>query len=262
MTDECLRLIPTIRASAQTRDIALMVVQKSPDPSRATSAFDMGADDVMPNGFNAAEAGLRLTALLRRKRQIAQMLDTVRTGLREVVHDPLTGLYNRRYATPYITRLIEQSASSHSPYAVILADMDHFKRINDAYGHTSGDAVLVETARRFRAAVRPTDMISRIGGEEFLIAMPATNVATARGIADRLCNAIGDTAFMIPGAEAPVPITISLGLTSGAPSMQMNRRNLESAEALIDRADKALYGAKLQGRNRVSLKYPHSRPAA
>jgi two-component system cell cycle response regulator len=260
--EESLRLIPALRASAQTRDTALLVIQKSPDPARATSALDMGADDVMIAGFDAPEVALRLQALLRRKRQVAHMMDGVRTGLREVMHDPLTSLYNRRYATPYLSRLIEQSTTAKSPFAVILADMDYFKRVNDVYGHTSGDAVLVETARRLRAAVRPNDMVARMGGEEFLIALPATDMATARTIAGRLCEAVGGQKFAIPGAKAPVSITMSLGLTSGSPPLICGRRALESVNALVDRADKALYGAKMEGRNRVGLQQPHSRPAA
>ena len=261
-TEDCLRLISAMRASAITRDIALLVIQKTPDPARATLALDMGADDVMTAGFDGPEIALRLQVLLRRKRQVAQMLQGVRTGLREVVHDPLTGLYNRRYAMPHTARLIEQSAASQTDFAVILADMDYFKQINDNYGHASGDAVLIETARRFRLAVRDNDMIARMGGEEFLITMPATDIATARGIANRLCDCIGNIPFKIPGAPRPVSITVSLGLAMGNMPSQMERNTLEKVDTLLDRADKALYTAKMQGRNRVTLSQPHSRPAA
>lgn len=262
LTDECLRLIPALRASAKTRDIALLVIQKTIDPLRLTSALDMGADDVMTAGFRPEELALRLQVLLQRKRQVAKILQSVRTGLREVVHDPLTGLYNRRYAMPYMARLIEQCTASNAPFAVVLGDMDYFKRINDVYGHASGDAVLVETARRLRNAARSNDVVARIGGEEFLITMPATDVVTARKIADRICSAIGDVPFVIPGAAAPVSITISLGLTLGTPSATKDDRIMETVEALLDRADKALYVAKVQGRNRVTLNHPQARPAA
>lgn len=262
LADECLRLIPALRVSAQTRNIALLVIQKKLDPLRATSALDMGADDVMTSGFHAAETALRLEVLLQRKHQVAQMLQSVRTGLREVVHDPLTGLYNRRYAMPFMTRQIKQSTDAKTPFAVVLADMDHFKKINDVYGHASGDAVLVETARRLRHATRHTDVVARIGGEEFLIAMPATDLKTAQKIADRMCSAIGDVGFDIPGAREPVSITISLGLAMSAPPMLMERRAPETVDMLLDRADKALYGAKMQGRNCVTLHRSHSRPAA
>lgn len=262
LTDECLHMISTLRASALTRDVALLVIQKTPDPLRATSALDMGADDVMTGGFDADELSLRLEVLLRRKRQVAQMMQTLRTGLREAVNDPLTGLYNRRYAMPYLSRLIKSAAAPRAPFAVVLADMDHFKRINDAYGHASGDAVLVETARRLRGAVRGGDMVARLGGEEFVIAMPATDLHSARSIADRICAAIGGMPFAIPGCNRPVSVTISLGLAMSPGPLQSARRDMEDVDALLDRADKALYAAKLAGRNRVTLSQPDRRPAA
>jgi two-component system cell cycle response regulator len=261
-SEGCLRLISALRASVLTRDIALLVIQKTPDPARATSALDMGADDIMTSGFDAQEVALRMQVLLRRKRQVARMLQSVRTGLREVVHDPLTGLYNRRFAMPYMTRLMDQSIRTNSPFALVIADMDHFKRINDQYGHASGDAVLEETARRLRDAVRGTDMIARMGGEEFLIAMPDTDAGTARGVANRLCRAIGSAPFTIPGARDRVSVTVSLGLALGAQPMQMNRHTHEKVEAVLDRADKALYAAKIQGRNRFAQSQPETRPAA
>ncbi|MEH6646322.1 diguanylate cyclase [Sulfitobacter sp.] len=260
--DESFRLISALRASAHTRDIALLIVQHAPDPLRATAALDMGADDVMTKGFEAEELAQRMQFLLNRKRRVAQMLQSVRTGLREVVNDPLTGLYNRRYAMPYLTRLIERSAGNHSPFAVIIGDMDYFKRINDQYGHASGDAVLVEAAKRLRHAVRGSDVVARIGGEEFLIAMPSTCVNAAHDIASRICTTISGTPFAIPGASKPVSVTISLGLALGQDTSLTNAPAPERVDALLDRADKALYGAKLQGRNRVSLSRPESRPAA
>ena len=261
-SEDCLRLISALRASALTRDIALLVIQKTPDPARATSALDIGADDIMTAGFDAQELALRMQVLLRRKRHIAQMLQSVRTGLREVVHDPLTGLYNRRFAIPYMTRLMDQSSRTQSPFALVLADMDHFKRINDDYGHASGDAVLEETARRLCQAVRGTDMVARMGGEEFLIAMPDTDAATARGVANRLCRAVGAAPFVIPGARHPVAITISLGLAMGNLPLQLDRHSPEKVDEVLDRADKALYAAKIQGRNRFTQSHPESLPAA
>ncbi len=261
-SDTCLRLISGLRASALTQDIALLVLQKVEDPYQATSALDMGADDVMTGGFNAAELALRLTALLKRKRQAAQLLQSVRTGLREAVNDPLTGLYNRRYAMPFMTRLIERSAANQTSFAVIVADMDHFKRINDLYGHASGDAVLVETARRLGNAVRGSDMIARMGGEEFLIAMPAADVATARTVAHRVCQAIGHTPFIIPGAAEPVHITISLGLAMSRTGSIKGQHIPDGVDTLLDHADKALYAAKLQGRNRVNFSLAQANPAA
>ena len=261
-SETCLRLISALRASALTQDIALIVLQKVEDPIKATSALDMGADDVMIGGFHAPELALRLKALLKRKRQVAQLLQSVRTGLREAVNDPLTGLYNRRYAMPFMARLIERSTTAKSSFAVIVADMDHFKRINDRYGHASGDAVLVETAHRLEHAVRSSNMVARMGGEEFLIAMPAADVGTARAIAQRVCRAIGNTPFTIPGASEPVQITISLGLAMSRTGAPTGNHAPDKVNTLLDHTDKALYAAKPQGRNRVNFSLAQANPAA
>jgi len=109
LTDECLRLIPALRASAKTRDIALLVIQKTIDPLRLTSALDMGADDVMTAGLRPAELALWLQVLLRRKREVAQIMQSVRSSLREVVNDPVTRLYNKRQKMPYMARTEEHT---------------------------------------------------------------------------------------------------------------------------------------------------------
>ncbi|MBB3992932.1 two-component system cell cycle response regulator [Sulfitobacter undariae] len=249
----CLRLISALRASPSTRDIALIIIQKTPDPLYAAEALDMGADDVMSAGFDAPELALRLEFLLRRKQQLAKVMQNVRSGLREVLHDPLTGLYNRRHAMPFIAQEIERSATSSAPLALILADMDHFKQVNDLFGHTSGDAVLVETARRLERVLRSTDVLARIGGEEFVIAMPATDTSTARIVAHRVCDAISNAPFQIPGSQDPINITISVGLAMAGQSVRPEARELETVESLLTRADNALYAAKVQGRNRVNL---------
>ncbi len=255
---ETLRLISALRANTATRHMGLLVVQTAADSALSINALDLGADDLMSDGFDPAELGLRLTALLKRKRMSDQLRQTVRTGLRAAVFDPLTGLHNRRYAMPHLARITEQAALGNRPFAVMLADMDHFKRINDVYGHASGDAVLVETARRLRAGLRSVDMIARLGGEEFLVVMPSTCPADARAAATRLCHQIGSRPFDIPGAVNPVEVTVSIGLALGGLAPQGQDVRPETADDLIDRADKALYAAKTHGRNQVTL----SRPAA
>ncbi|WP_299557631.1 diguanylate cyclase [uncultured Sulfitobacter sp.] len=262
-----LRLISTLRASAQTRQIGLLVIQQTPDPLWATQALDLGADDLMLGGFDAPELALRLRVLLRRKRQIERMHQSVRTGLRDAINDPLTGLYNRRYAMPHLENVVARAATTHRPYAAIIADMDHFKRINDLYGHAAGDAVLVEAARRLRGAVRSVDMVARLGGEEFLIVMPGTDLETAQSNARTLCKTIGDTPFAIPGVDRPVGITVSIGLALGGCSATASRAGpqhgrTETVQNLLCRADKALYAAKTKGRNRFDLSQPEKRPAA
>ncbi|MFD2738973.1 diguanylate cyclase [Sulfitobacter aestuarii] len=253
-----LQLIPALRAHAGTRHAGVLVIQPRPDPGLGASALDLGADDLMTDGFDATELTLRLKALMRRKRMAEQMRATVRTGLRAAVFDPLTGLHNRRYAMPHLTRIAEHAESTGRAFAVMVADLDHFKQINDIHGHAAGDAVLVETARRLRGNLRAMDLVARIGGEEFLLVMPATSLADAQAAALRLCNDIGSRPFDIPGCGAPIEVTISIGMAIGGTRPAGQTPEPRLGEALMKAADKALYSAKLHGRNQVTL----SRPAA
>lgn len=257
-TSDVLRLLAAIRATAITRHAGILVVQSRPDPSLGAYALDLGADDLMTDGFEMAELTLRVKAMLRRKRIADKLRATVRTGLQAAVSDPLTGLHNRRYAMPHLARVAEHSAATGRSFAVMVADLDHFKRINDLYGHASGDAVLVETARRLRDNLRGVDLIARIGGEEFLIVMPATPLSEARVAASRLCRKIGGRGFVVPGADNPITVTVSIGVTIGGLRTKQDHALQPDANMLLDAADKALYAAKMQGRNQVNL----NRPAA
>lgn len=253
-----LNLISSLRANARTRHAGVLVLQTSPNTSLATNALDLGADDLMTDGFDAPELALRLKALLRRKRMGEQMRATVRTGLQAAIVDPLTGLHNRRYAMPHLARITDHARNTGRPFAVMVADLDHFKRINDIFGHASGDAVLVEVAARLRSALRAMDMVARIGGEEFMIVMPGTTLANARTAATRICDDISQTPFAIPGSKDPIQVTISIGMAIGGLPKTDNLPCQENCETLLDYADKALYSAKMRGRNQVTL----SRPAA
>lgn len=256
-----LRLIAELRAHAATRHAGVLVLQTSPDPTLGAQALDLGADDLMSEGFDAAELALRFRALLRSKRMQAQLRASVRTGLQAAVFDSLTGLHNRRYAMPHLKHLADHATSTGRPFAVLAADLDHFKQVNDFYGHASGDAVLVEVAERLRACLRRTDMISRIGGEEFLVVMPATTLNEARRAAMRICDAISSRRFEVPGSADPIAVTISIGMAFADPTKKAARaldQEAETGESLLNRADKALYAAKGQGRNQVTL----GRPAA
>lgn len=257
-SSDVLRLLAAIRATAITRHAGILVVQSKQDPGLAAYALDLGADDLMTDDFNSAELVLRVKAMLRRKRIGDQLRATVRTGLKAAVSDPLTGLHNRRYAMPHLARVAEHAAATGRSFAVMVADLDHFKQINDLYGHASGDAVLVEAAQRLRENLRGVDLVARIGGEEFLIVMPATPLSEARAAASRLCRKIGGKSFVVPGSDQPINVTISIGVTMGG----LRKRSLpvpeNDANTLLDAADKALYAAKVQGRNQFNL----SRPAA
>ncbi|KIN61613.1 Diguanylate cyclase response regulator [Sulfitobacter noctilucae] len=253
-----LRLISALRANAQARHTGIIVLQTKHDPALGANALDLGADDLMTHGFDPAELALRVRAVMRRKQMGEQLRATVRTGLQAAVFDPLTGLYNRRYAMPHLERIAEHACATGRSFAVMAADLDHFKQINDIYGHASGDAVLTEVARRLRRAVRNTDMVARTGGEEFMIIMPGTALPEAQRAALRICSDISASPFNVPGSRTPVNVTISIGMAIGGAASTAPEESDGSGRALLDEADRALYTAKGRGRNQVKL----GRPAA
>ncbi|MBY5932030.1 diguanylate cyclase [Tateyamaria omphalii] len=255
---QMLQLLATVRSQASTRHCAILAVLGSDNMTLGAQMLDMGANDMMRNTRSADEMALRLQALLNRKRVTDALRDTVKSGIEAAVIDPLTGLHNRRYAMPHLARIAERAARTGKPYAVMVADMDHFKRINDTMGHAAGDAVLVETARRLRENLRAVDLVARIGGEEFLIVLPGAGLSNARKAAKRLCSIIEATPFDVPEHTTQVNATMSIGMTVVDPVRGTKTAEPHTPEALLDRADKALYGAKSEGRNRVTL----GRPAA
>ncbi|MEC7259672.1 MAG: diguanylate cyclase, partial [Pseudomonadota bacterium] len=216
-------------------------------------ALDRGANDALPTGFCPDELSLRLTARLREKMRADQLRDTMRNGLRAALIDPMTGLYNRRYALPYLNKIARAARNGTSGrFALMLADLDHFKRINDEYGHLAGDAVLVETAARLRKHLRPDDMIARVGGEEFMIVMPDLTEEQALLAADRLCRRINARPFLVPGVNTPVTVTISIGLVMAQAPEGVDAEH-RLTDLLIGQADRALYSAKDGGRNKVTI---------
>lgn len=252
-----LRLLSELRAHPETRHAAVMVILPEPDNHTAADALDLGAGDVVAGRFDLEELGLRIVSQIRRKRMGDALRSTLRDGMRAAVTDPLTGLYNRRYALPHLHRLAEHADRSGRHFAVMMADLDHFKRINDHYGHAAGDAVLVEVAQRLRANLRAVDLIARIGGEEFLIALPDTNRAEARIAARRLCRMIAQDPITIPGQGIGITMTVSIGVAMGPRARpRLSDPLAQSVEMLLDRADRALYGAKACGRNQVTISNP------
>ncbi len=253
-----LRLIATLRANAATCHAGVLVLQTSPDTLQGAQALDLGADALMSDGYHAEELILRLESLMQRKQMDAAMRATLRTGLDAAIQDPLTGLYNRRYAMPHLARIAERAAKTGQPFAVMMIDLDHFKQINDTYGHAAGDAVLLEVAARLQNALRNSDLVARIGGEEFLMVMPGASAADAQQAAVRICNDIGAEPVDLPGRSASIPVTASIGMTVGGHKRSEDKDSSALAQVLLDRADRALYSAKMRGRNRVTF----GRPAA
>ncbi len=241
--NEGLRLLSEIRSRAETRHAAVIMVLNPPLHEQAVTALDLGANDLMQSGFQACELILRAKTQVCRKRQADRLRTSVEDGLRMALIDPLTGLYNRRYAEPQLAQIARRADVTGRRFAVMMVDLDRFKTVNDTYGHAAGDEVLIETARRIRSALRGADLVARMGGEEFMIAMPDTDQADAQAAAERIRVAINEMPFHTKRG-GPIHITTSIGLT-------MNSHR--DVQALLEVADNALYHAKARGRNQVTI---------
>jgi two-component system cell cycle response regulator len=160
------------------------------------------------------------------------------------VTDGLTGLHNRRYLERHLVTLVQQAVARERPLSVLIVDIDHFKSINDGFGHAAGDEVLREFARRVRKAVRGIDLACRLGGEEFVIAMPDTDAALAMMVGERLRERIAGDPFRVGRGDQVVTVTVSVGIASLLAGD-------DTPDALLKRADDAVYRAKRDGRNRV-----------
>ena len=244
-----LRLVADLRSRVQSRHSAICLVLSDAAGEAAAMALDLGATDLLPLPLDPEETALRLKLHVGRKRRTDQLRRQVRDGLRLAVADPLTGLYNRRYAMAHLERIAERARQTGRRYAVMVLDLDRFKTINDTLGHAAGDRVLEVVANRLRDNLRPSDLVARIGGEEFLVALPDTTLGTARMAAERLCRAIDSTPVVLPdGREVRVTISVGLALGNDRPD-----DGLEAARAVIERADAALFAAKTEGRNQVTI---------
>ena len=163
--------------------------------------------------------------------------------------DVLTGWHNRRYLQARMKEELARACRDGGSLVCMMLDVDHFKRVNDGWGHAAGDSVLRELAQRIDAEVRASDVAARFGGEEFVILLPRTTSAEGQHLAERIRNAVAAVPFDLPGG-GQVPVTVSVGIAEFRPGV--GNADLKSlGEALIARADVALYAAKAAGRDRV-----------
>jgi diguanylate cyclase (GGDEF)-like protein len=208
------------------------------------TGLDAGADDYLTKPIHHGELRARIGAV-RRIVDLQNRLLAVQEQLWiEATHDALTGLWNRRAILENLERELARAERQRTPVTVVMADLDHFKRINDTHGHPVGDAALRETAARIGGAVRPYDFVGRYGGEEFLIVAPGLDGGGARELAERIRGLFAAAPIVAPGLE--LAITLSLGVTS--------LRGGARVGDVLSAADVALYEAKAAGRNTSRFK--------
>ena len=237
-THDPLRLISQLRSGQATRLKPILALAEAGDQARAPRALELGANDYVPRPIDRNELAARLRTQLRRSRYDEGLRRSLQQTIELAVTDPLTGLHNRRFLDIHLDR----AASAEGTFSVALLDIDHFKRINDGFGHDAGDRVLIEFARRLQGAIRASDLACRYGGEEFAVLMAGADAETAFGVAERIRSAVSDVLFPIGGEALAVTVSAGLALSRGG----------EARSAILQRADAALYEAKRAGRNRVT----------
>lgn len=162
----------------------------------------------------------------------------------QAAHDPLTGAANRRNLMEQLERSVSLAARKRQPLALLMIDIDFFKKVNDNYGHQAGDAVLCELVRRIEGRVRQHDVLARFGGEEFVVVLPVTDAVGARVVAEEVRRAIEERPFTVEGQA--LPITVSVGVHARVPEA-----GLQTVGQMVAACDQAMYTAKQNGRNRV-----------
>jgi two-component system, cell cycle response regulator len=240
-----LELCRRIRADQRTGYRYILLITAKDARQDLVSGFEAGADDYLTKPFDRDE----LRARLRVGERILKLQDDLiraRDALQfQATHDVLTGLSNRGAVLEVFNRELERSRRTRVPMAVLMLDLDHFKRINDTHGHLAGDAVLKEAARRLTNAVRSYDCVGRYGGEEFLVVLPGCDAAQAVHTAERVRSAIAQNPVEIGGAQLKFTVSIG-GVTLAKPAAG-------SANEILALADGALYQAKNAGRDRTVL---------
>jgi len=241
-----------VRSSGQESYTYILLLTARNQKQDLIAGMEAGADDYLTKPFDAQELNVRLRAG-RRILELQAELVAAREALREqATHDSLTKSWNRTAILEILGRELAKGEREASAVSLIMADLDHFKRINDTWGHVAGDAVLREVARRMQASVRAYDAVGRYGGEEFLIVAPGAAGPAAVHLAERLRSAISQEPLGL--TDCTLSVTVSLGVSFSVPGLGI------SQEALIRAADEALYRAKGLGRNRVEWVAPS--PAA
>jgi two-component system cell cycle response regulator len=252
---DALRLVGQLRSAEASRFAPVLLIAAEEEMARLAKGLDLGANDYILRPIDKNELVARVRTQVRRKRLQDRLQENYQKSLALALTDSLTGLYNRRYFTAHLEGLMTRIGDGAQSAAVLMVDVDFFKKVNDTYGHASGDVVLREVALRLARNVRGFDLVARYGGEEFVIVMPETTLPIALMVAERLRAAVADKPIALGVLAPEIPITISIGI-----AVTLERG--DSAPTVLARADEALYEAKASGRNRAINWEPNMRALA
>lgn len=229
-------LLSLLREQDDWRDIPLLLFSTSTTPKNRIEALEVGASDSLSLALSCREATVQINWHLKNKRRIEQLQRSKEVLAHRAITDGLTGLFNRSYFDADLAQKLTLAHRTGRPLTLLLADLDHFKVINDTYGHPAGDKALQDFARLLKASARKSDIVCRYGGEEFALILPECDAEQAFQAAERLRRKVLEQDFGFP-------LTVSIGLATSRGNGQ------STAEQLLKQADIALYDAKHQGRN-------------
>ncbi len=231
-----------IKAEPRALHVPVVMLAHGEQAQARASGWEAGADDFLTQPIDTYELLARVRSLIKKKRRYDELYENYDQLLKRSITDPLTGLYNRAYLDEVVRRETSMSRLSGQTFSFLMIDLDHFKTINDTYGHIVGDQVLTEFADILKSQVRASDLVARYGGEEFAMVLHHTDASDALRVAERICQKTKMANWDHLGVEKT--ITTSIGLANYLPP-DMHHTDL------IGQADKALYEAKEKGRDRV-----------
>lgn len=240
--EDGLRLCSHLKSNERTRGVPILMVATDEDLDRVARGLEIGAHDYVMRPVDRNEILARARTQIRRRRFQERLQANYQVSLSMALTDPLTGLYNRRYMEVHLLKLIQKNAEAKKHLCVLILDIDHFKKINDTYGHGVGDEVLKTIAFRLKDSLRSFDLVARLGGEEFVAILPDTNEDMSQFVSERLRRSIGERPIQCSAPGGEITVTTSIGGAFIEPG-------LHTVQAALDRADKALYVAKESGRN-------------
>jgi two-component system, cell cycle response regulator len=242
--DDPLRLVSQWRASEAFRQLPILLLADEGELPRLAKGLDLGANDYLIRPVDRNELLARVRSQVRRKRLQDRLRENYHRSLSLALTDELTGLYNRRYVVAHLEELVARvNNDGVTDTSLMMFDVDHFKAVNDQFGHQGGDDALRQLADRALRGVRSIDLVARLGGEEFVVVMPETSLQAASMVAERLRRSVAAEPFLIHATGDRQPITISIGVAVA--------RSGDTVDTLLQRADDALYQAKNGGRNKV-----------
>jgi two-component system, cell cycle response regulator len=247
-------ILRSLKLRERRRDVPVICISARNAVEDRVAGLKLGAVDYLAKPFDVQELFARMARPLRVKR-ILERLDRAKSAAEHLsLTDPLTGLPNRRDLERRLREEIDRSGRAHEPLGCLVIDVDHFKEINDRFGHSAGDAVLVELASALQVSLRSFDLVARFGGDEFVALLPGAELEATRRVAEAICDVVSTLAICPTPEHEPIRVSISVG----AVSHDFDAR--EDAHVLLDRADEALLEAKRTGRNRVVTRHYPSTP--